>query len=327
MPKDRYKFYKRNPKLRLIELKKFRDVLSRILFLEFLFVKKFIIMIILIKSKEGILKKVGFLGPKGTFSDEAHRIYYKDKEIEPIEYMTINDAIFALEKEEIQEAIVPIENSLEGSVSATLDMISTSDLNIISEIIIPIKLNLMARIGVKKQEIKTIYTHPQPVGQCRNYLTKNFNNVNIAYTDSTTLGAKLVLESKDICGAIGAQNMAQIYGIEILEYNISDNDNNETRFIVLSKGTIKRTGSDKTSIVFSSEDKPGSLYKILDIFSLWDINLTKIESRPSKEKLGQYIFFADMEGHIEDQDVLDALTMIQRKTSFYKFLGSYPKYV
>jgi len=273
------------------------------------------------------MKKVGFLGPKGTFSDEAYKIYYKNKEIEPVEYMTINDAIFALEKEKIQEVIVPIENSIEGPVSATLDMISTSNLNIISEIIIPIKLNLMARFGVEKQEIKTIYTHPQPVGQCRNYLNKNFNNVNIVYTDSTTLGAKLVLESNDVCGAIGAQNMAKIYGLEILEYNISDNDNNETRFIVLSKGAIKRTGRDKTSIVFSAEDKPGSLYKILDIFSLWDINLTKIESRPSKEKLGQYIFFADMEGHIEDRDVFDALTMIQRKTSFYKFLGSYPKYV
>lgn len=273
------------------------------------------------------MKRVGYLGPKGTYSYEAYNLFYKNEETKPVEYMSINDLIISIQNCEIEEGIVPIENSIEGSVVATMDAILKVDLYIKSEFILSISLNLMAKHGVNKGDITSIYTHPQPVGQCREYLEKNFKGIKIVYTDSTTQGAKVVSDSSECFGAIGPKNMSEMYGLNILEENIQDSDNNETRFVVLSKEYNNATGSDKTSIIFSTDDKPGSLYKILDIFSLWDINLTKIESRPRKEKLGQYVFFVDMEGHIEDEDVTSALTMVKRKTSFYKFLGAYPKWL
>lgn len=272
------------------------------------------------------MKKVGFLGPKGTFSQEAFNICYKNQKVEAVEYITINDLILAIKNEKIKEAIVPIENSIEGSVTATLDSILITDLNIIKEIVIPIRHNLLGKKEIKKNQIELIYTHPQPAGQCREYLNNNFSCVQIIYTDSTSEGAKRVLDGNGKGAAIGSENMAYIYGLDIIESNIEDNDNNQTRFVVLSKDSCQKTGKDKTSIVFSTDDKPGSLYRILDIFSLWDINLTKIESRPQKNELGKYIFFVDIEGHIEDEDIKDALTMVKRKTSFLKLLGSYPKW-
>lgn len=272
------------------------------------------------------MKHVAYLGPKGTFSQEAFDFCYKDEAVEPVEYMNMNEAIISVVNGETDEAIIPIENSIEGSVNTTLDAFYTIDLNIIKEVVIPVSLNLMVKKGVKKDKIKSILTHPQPVGQSREYINKNIPNANIVYTFSTSEGARLVAEGDGTQATIGSKKAAEIYGIEVIEANVQDNNNNQTRFIVLSKKTAKRSGNDKTSIIFSGEDKPGSLYKILDIFSLWDINLTKIESRPSKNGLGQYVFFVDLEGHEEDEDVKDALTMVRRKTSFYKFLGSYPRY-
>lgn len=269
------------------------------------------------------MKRIGYLGPKGTFSEEAVYACYGD-DVEAVDYMSINDLILAVEKDKIDEAITPIENSIEGSVNSTLDMLPNVNLSIIKEIVMPISLNIMLKKGSKKEKIQTIATHPQPIGQCREYLHKNFPKAALNYTYSTTDGAKMVSESDGTVATIGTARAAQIYKLEILEKNIQDNENNETRFVVLSKKAASKTGKDKTSIVFATEDKPGSLYRILDIFSLWDINLTKIESRPQKNKLGRYIFFVDLEGHIENPDLKDALTMVKRKTSFYKFLGSYP---
>jgi prephenate dehydratase len=144
--------------------------------------------------------------------------------------------------------------------------------------------------------------------------------------NSTSRAAQRVIEADGTYAAITSRTAAKINGLDILENNIQDMENNHTRFIVISKQMGERTGSDKTSIVFSTDNKPGSLYRILDIFSLWDINMSRIESRPSKNALGQYIFFIDIDGHIEDQDVYDALIMVQRKTSFYRFIGSYPAF-
>lgn len=274
----------------------------------------------------GIMKKVAYLGPKGSFSQEAFDLCYNGKNVEAVEYMNMNDAIMSVVKDETDEAIVPIENSIEGSVNTTLDAVYSVDLNIIKEIVIPISLNIMVKKGVKKDEIKSIMTHPQPIGQAREYINKNFSKASIVYTYSTSEGAKLVVEGDGTEATIGSKKAAEIYGLDVIEANVQDNNNNQTRFIVLSKKTAPKSGNDKTSIIFSGEDKPGSLYRILDIFSLWDVNLTKIESRPSKNGLGQYIFFVDLEGHVDNEDVKDALTMIKKKTSFYKFLGSYPKY-
>ncbi len=279
--------------------------------------------------KEVIMKRIGFLGPKGTFSHEALIEYVgNNKDFIPCDYSSIPDILIAAHNGEIDEAIVPVENSIEGAINATLDMMAgAGDLLIHSEIIINIRQNLLVRKGMKKEEIKCILSHPQPLGQCREYLNKEFPKAEIKAVYSTAGAAIEVAKGCGDCAAIGSIVSAKEYGLEVLFKNIQDGSNNLTRFVVLAKNDSERTGNDKTSIVFSTLDKPGCLYSILDIFNLWDINMTRIESRPAKDRLGRYIFFVDIKGHRKDEDVRDALTMIRRKTSFYKFLGSYPEYV
>ncbi len=293
--------------------------------------------------------RIGFLGPKGTFSQEAVKEYLKIKQLncksfgrsenykkyegyngskqhEEREYAAIRDILFAVEKGEINEALVPVENSLEGAVNETLDMLATEvNLKIKAEIIIAIRQNLLIKEGSSKEDIKYIISHPQPIGQCRKYISTNFPEAEIKLVYSTAGAAEMVASGKGDSAAIGSTVAAEVYDLEIFAKNIQDGDNNFTRFAVVSNDDSYKTGFDKTSVVFSTEDKPGSLYRILDIFNLWDINMTRIESRPAKKQLGNYIFFVDIEGHKDDDDVRDALTMVKRKTSFYKFLGSYPR--
>jgi prephenate dehydratase len=270
-------------------------------------------------------RSIGFLGPQGTFSHEAALAYIGDESYLIKEFSSIYDVIIAVKNDDIDEAIVPIENSLEGAVNVTMDVLAKEDgLYIIEELILPINLNLVAKKGTSVKGIKTIISHPQPLGQCRNYLNRDFQSVIQIEENSTTQAAQRVADGDDTYAAITSSIAAKLYGLEILAKNVQDVENNRTRFVIISKGLRKKTGSDKTSIVFSTDNKPGSLYRILDIFSLWDINMTRIESRPAKNVLGEYIFFIDIDGHIENQDVFDALTMVKRKTSFYKFIGSYP---
>lgn len=273
--------------------------------------------------------KIGFLGPKGTFSQEALLEYKKgEKNFVECAYNTFAEIIHAVNKDEIDEGIVPIENSLEGAVSATLDTLATDvDLKIKAEIAIEVKQNLLVRKGTNIESIKHILSHPQPIGQCRNYLENNFNGSEIRFTYSTAEAAREIAECDFNMAAIGSVTAAEVYGLDIIAEGIQDSRNNFTRFVVVSKTPANKAAMNKTSIVFSTEDKPGSLYRVLDIFSLWDINMTRIESRPAKDRLGKYIFFVDLKGHVEDEDVRDALTMVQRKASFYKFLGSYPEFV
>ncbi|HEY5583540.1 MAG TPA: prephenate dehydratase [Ruminiclostridium sp.] len=270
-------------------------------------------------------KSIGFLGPQGTFSHEAALAYIVDRPYMLGEFSSIQDVLVAVKNGNIDEAIVPIENSLEGAINVTLDVLAKEgELYIVDELIIPINLNLVVKKGTAAKDITVIISHPQPLGQCRNYLNRDFQTAIQVEENSTSKAAQRVAAGDGTYAAITSNIAAKIHGLEILASNVQDAQNNRTRFVIISKALKMRTGSDKTSIVFSTDNKPGSLYKILDIFSLWDINMTKIESRPAKNVLGQYIFFIDIDGHIEDQDVLDALTMIQRKTSFYRFMGSYP---
>jgi prephenate dehydratase len=271
--------------------------------------------------------KIGFLGPKGTFSQEALEKYIQDDNCLAYDYNSIQELLQAVQSGELDEAVVPIENSLEGAVNATLDIMAGDlDLRIKAEIIVSIEQNLLVKPGSKKSDIRYILSHPQALGQCRNFINSNFPDAEVIMIFSTAGAAKEVSCCSNDSAAIGSRTAARVYGLEVLEEGIQDNRNNFTRFIVVSKEHGKRTGSDKTSIVFSTENKPGSLYRVLDIFNLWDINMTRIESRPAKNKLGKYVFFVDVEGHIDDEDIRDAFTMIKRKTSFFKFLGSYPQY-
>ncbi|MGD9677877.1 MAG: prephenate dehydratase [Vulcanibacillus sp.] len=270
--------------------------------------------------------RIGFLGPKGTFSHEAVKEYIKKiKEYEIVESNTIPDLMVSVSEGLLDEAVLPVENSLEGAVTSTLDMFA-EDLNITikAELIIPINLNLLVKENSKREDIKAILSHPQPIGQCRKYTNNNFSNAEIRPVLSTAAAAEEVATGDGTTAAIGSAIAGEIYNLKVLDSNIQDGGNNFTRFVIISKEKSNKTGNDKTSIVFSTDNKPGSLYRILDIFNIWDINMTKIESRPSKEQLGKYIFYVDIIGHQEDDDIKDALSMVRRKTSFLKILGSYP---
>jgi len=279
--------------------------------------------------------KIGFLGPNGTFSQEAIKCYLENlsanlgNNMDVVEqpFNSIRDMLFSLQKGYLSEAVVPIENSIEGAVNETLDLLASDlDLSIKGEVIIPIRQNLLVKEGTYIEDIKYVLSHPQPIGQCRDFISNKLSHVEVKLVYSTA-GAAEIVSSGEYglkAGAIGSSIAAKVYGLQILARNIQDTENNFTRFVIISNKDNERTGKDKTSLVFSSENKPGSLYRILEIFNLWDINMTRIESRPAKKQLGQYIFFVDIEGHREDDDVKDALIMVKRKTSFFKLLGSYP---
>jgi len=271
------------------------------------------------------MTRIGYLGPRGTFSHEAMIKYTGEKEYISVDYPSIPDIFAALQKNLLDEAILPIENSIEGAVNATMDLISQdSDLMIRAEVIIPVREHLLARKGTDISQIRHVISHPQPLGQCRRFLAEKMPHALTRASSSTAAAAEEVAAGSGDTAAIGSRTAAEVYGLEIIAADIQDNDNNLTRFIVLGRTDAPRTGNDKTSLLFSTEDKPGSLYRILDIFNLWDINMTRIESRPAKNRLGRYIFFVDVLGHREDEDLRDALTMVKRKTSFLKILGSYP---
>lgn len=269
--------------------------------------------------------RIGFLGPEGTFSQEAMEKYIGQKSYRPYAYNTIYELFTAIEKGELDEAVIPVESSLEGAVTDTLDILAgDTDLKIKAETVIPVHQNLLVKINTRKEDIKYLFSHPQPIGQCRRYISENLAGVEIKLVSSTATAAMEVAGRQGDSAAIGSAKASEVYGLEIMAKEIQDRDSSFTRFLVVAHEYAARTGRDKTSMVFSTEDKPGSLYRILEIFNLWDINMKRIESRPAKNSLGKYIFFVDIEGHIDDEDVSDALKMVKRKTSFLKFLGSYP---
>ena len=263
--------------------------------------------------------KVAFLGPEGTFSHEAASMVSENL----ISYCSIQQVMGAVESGECIYGVVPIENSIEGPVSLTLDsLVHNFDLKIKNEIVIPINHNLLAATEMSVDDVENVYSHSQALGQCQPYLERH--GITAHYTLSTAAAAKRVAETKQDA-AIGTLKAAELYGLKVIDTNIQENFNNQTRFVVLDNEDSPKTGNDKTSISFSLfEDKPGGLYELLGLFAENNINLTKIESRPSKEGLGHYIFFIDMEGHRLDEDIKEILNDLKDNTSFFKVLGSYP---
>jgi len=268
--------------------------------------------------------QIGFLGPSGSYSEEAaSKIQGK-----PIAFDSIMEVIDAVDQNIIDIGVVPIENSIEGPVGVTLDLLANDyNLKIKNEIILPIRHNLLLNEDSSIEDIELVYSHIQPLSQCRKFIEK-IGAKPIA-APSTSAAAKMIKGKKN-AAAIGTRKAAEIYGLKIAAENIQDFENNLTRFVVIGKEDHKPTGHDKTSVVFSLiEDRPGGLYDILGEFAKRNINLTKIESRPSKKKLGTYIFFIDFEGHREDSDVANILNTIKintmkTKISYIKLLGSYP---
>lgn len=263
--------------------------------------------------------KIGFFGPPGTFTEEAASSVGEDL----IAYDSIMDVLDAVNEGKVDYGVVPIENSIEGPVGVTLDLlVHDYDLKIKKEILLPISHNLLINLDAELDDIKYVYSHIQALSQCRNFTHKMGVIVNA--TPSTSAAAEMIKGKKD-SGAIGTKKAAEIYGLKIAASNIQDYKNNVTRFIVIDKNDHDPTGNDKTSIVFSmNEDKPGGLYEVLGVFAESDINLTKIESRPSKEKLGSYIFFVDFNGHRTDNNIQNIITKIKNMVEYLKVLGSYP---
>ena len=255
--------------------------------------------------------EVAVLGPKGTFTEIAARKIFKDCRIR---YCDTVDEVFDAVSKGIDFGVVAIENSLEGSINITMDCLLEYDVKIYKEIILDINLCLVTTQETNENEILAVISHPQALAQARRFLRKRFPSVKLQRHEST---AAAILELKNLRGyaAIGPRETAIEYGMKILYENIED-AKSQTRFIVISKREGK---GGKTSIIFALRDRPGALYHLLKEFAERNINLTKIESRPSKRKLGEYFFFMDFEGSLNDKNVKDAID----KTTFLKILGSY----
>lgn len=270
--------------------------------------------------------KIGYLGPDGTFSQQAVLLYQKTitDETTLLQYNNIYAALEGVIKNEIEECVVPLENSIEGTVTSTIDLlIFTPELYIKGEMVIPVWEDFLVKKEYNGEKITKILSHPQALSQCAGFLRKYFPDVLLQATNSTAEAAKMVAESKECIASLSPKQSAVVYQLKALYEGVQDDDQNKTRFVVVSKQKPKQQAKGKkTSIVFTTGHKPGDLYRILDIISIWDINMTKIESRPMKHQLGTYIFFVDLETEVQE-DLDAALKMIARKTTYFKFLGSY----
>lgn len=267
---------------------------------------------------------IGFLGPLGTYSEEAALLYDPSAD-RP--YPTITAVGEAVTSGEIEVGIVPIENSLAGSVIFTLDLlVSQPDLFIRGEIDLPIEHYLLAKPGTDPAGIKVIYSHPQALSQCRAYLEKNFPQAEQMASLSTVLSVSDVINSEVPAAAISPRRASELYEVEIIDRGIQDVATNVTRFAVIGLADHAPTGRDKTSMAFAfEEDLPGLLYQVLGEFGRRNINLFKIESRPTKQSLGEYIFLLDCAGHREESPMKEALAALSEPISMLRVLGSYPR--
>ena len=271
-------------------------------------------------------KKIAYLGPPGTFTEEAALLY--DKGAQLISVPTIPGVASAVSSGMAEEGVVPIENSLEGSVTDTLDLlIHDSTLLIRKELVLPVEHQLLVKQGTGISDVKVLYSHPQSLGQCRRFVERILPKAEVAAALSNAAAVQDMMEASTPAAAIGTKRAAELYGAEILAKEIQDHASNVTRFVVLAAEDHPPTGTDKTSVCFSfDDDRPGALVEVLQEFSQRNINLAKVESRPSKESLGRYFFLIDLEGHREDAPVSEALEGVRQKASLFKVFGSYPRY-
>jgi len=267
--------------------------------------------------------KVAYQGEPGAYSESAIYSYFGSS-AQPLPCRTFSDVFRSVEMEKTAFGIVPIENSIEGSVNAVYDLFLKYDPRVCGEIILKITHCLIANPGTKLSDIKVIYSHPQALGQCRAYLESL--NCELISTYDTAGSVKMIKEQGlTDAGAIAGERAAEIYSMNILARDIADNPNNYTRFFVLSKNDAPPSGNDKTSVIFSTKHIPGALYQALGEFAKRKINLTKIESRPTKRRPWEYNFYLDFEGHRSEQRCAEALEGLRSKAVFVKILGSYPK--
>ncbi len=263
---------------------------------------------------------VAYLGPEATFTHLAS-ISKFGSSVRYVAGTTITDVFAEVEHKRADYGVIPVENSIEGAVNHSLDMFIESDLKICSEVLFDISHNLMANCEIKN--IKRIYSNPQVFGQCRLWLEKNMPRIELLEATSTSQAAQRA-QREDGTAAIASKLAATIYNLTILAPAIQDSAHNMTRFIVIGRQMAPKSKQDKTSILVSIKDKVGALYEMLDPIRKNKVNMSKIESRPSKKKAWDYYFFIDLEGHIEDPGVKKTLSAIEGRVRFLKVLGSYP---
>ncbi len=263
---------------------------------------------------------VAYLGPEATFTHQAAiRRFGTSLGYSP--QKTVADVFTEVSKNRADYGVVPVENSTEGVVTHTLDMFVESDLKIVAQIVLPVQHCLLSK--VKRSQIKKLYSHPQSLGQCRGWVQANLPRVEIIETSSNARSAEFAAKEKN-SAAISGVLASEKYKVPVLEYDIQDNASNATRFLVLGRQCSPPTGNDRTSMMFSIVHRVGALYRALAPFRRFRINMTKIESRPSKRKAWEYFFFVDCDGHMNDRKVAKAIAMLSEHCSYAKVLGSYP---
>ncbi|VAW85411.1 Chorismate mutase I / Prephenate dehydratase [hydrothermal vent metagenome] len=265
--------------------------------------------------------KIAFLGPSGTFTEAAATKHFGNA-VTTVPMVAIDDIFREVESGSAHYGVVPVENSIEGVVNHTLDMFMNSPLNIYGEVELRIHHNLMSRSKDLKS-IKKLYVHYQAQAQCRGWLDANLPSIDYAVVSSNAEAARCAAEDES-AAAIAGEKAAEIYALEILASNIEDEPDNTTRFLVIGNNLAQPSGQDKTSLLVSTVNNPGALHKLLKIFADSDISMTRIESRPSRRDMWDYVFFIDIEGHVQEPVVEQSLQRLQNEGYMVKVLGSYP---
>ena len=263
---------------------------------------------------------IAYFGPEATFTHQA-AIQRFGSSLKYSAQKTIADVFTEVSKKSADYGVVPVENSTEGVVTHTLDMFMDSDMKVVSQIVLPVQQCLMS--NSPRKQIKKLYVHPQSLAQCRTWIQTHLPAAEIAETSSNARSAELAAREKS-AAAIAGVLAAEKYSLQILEQDIQDNADNATRFLVLGRQCSPPTGNDRTSLMLSVADKAGALHEAIAAFRRYKINMTKIESRPSKRKAWEYFFFIDCEGHAQDRKVAKAIKLLGQHCNFVKVLGSYP---
>jgi prephenate dehydratase len=274
--------------------------------------------------------RVAYLGPPGTFSEDALRAAIGDQEVEAIPSASVYDAIVAIREGTADRALVPFENSIEGAVTATLDTLAfdADDLTLVGEYDLPIRHCLIARDEIALERIEVVLSHPQASAQCARFIRENLPQAEVRAAPSTAEAVRTVAESERPWAALGAESAARLYGAAVLRHGVEDVTDNITRFVWVAPEGISPSGSGswRTSLVFSElgEDHPGALVDALQVFSSREVNLTRIESRPLRRGLGRYQFFLDIEGAGGDEPLASAIEDLRSKAETVRVLGSWP---
>jgi chorismate mutase/prephenate dehydratase len=264
---------------------------------------------------------VAYLGPEGTFSQQA--VFKRfGSAVRGVPCVVIDHVFGWVESGKAQYGMVPVENSTEGAVGRTLDMLMQSPLQICGEVMLPIHQCLLGQHS-ELSAIKTVFSHPQSLGQCQGWLNTNLPQAARMPVASNAEAARLVAENPHSVAIAGSQ-AAALFGLDILEENIEDDANNTTRFLVLGNQAVAPSGNDKTSLVMSAANRPGAVHDLLVPLAKHSVSMTKLESRPARSGLWEYVFFMDIEGHQDDARVAAALAELKQVASFVKVLGSYP---